>query len=277
MGKNSRIEWTDNTFNPWWGCTKVSAACKHCYAEAWSKRVGQTVWGATSPRRFFGKKHWLEPLKWNADAIRTGRRTRVFCASMADVFEDRRDLDASRDQLWDLIEATPEIDWLLLTKRIEQASHLARWRSEWPSNVWLGTTIETQETADARLPYLAEIQAAVRFISAEPLLGPLNIRQRLGSTIDWVITGGESGPRARPSNPIWFRDLLGQCMNAKVPFHFKQWGDWAPDHRLGLATATKIVSQSFDDGIIMHRVGKKLAGRLLDGKIWDGLPVARAA
>lgn len=119
MGKNSRIEWTDHTFNPWWGCTKVSEACKNCYAEAWSKRVGQQVWGPQAERRFFGERHWLEPLKWNADAAAHGKRLRVFCASMADVFEDRRSLDPWRSKLWELIEATPQLDWLLLTKRPE--------------------------------------------------------------------------------------------------------------------------------------------------------------
>src|SRR5271166_5607806 len=150
MGKNSKIEWTDHTFNPWWGCTKVSEACKNCYAEAWSKRVGQKVWGPTANRRFFGEKHWLEPVKWNADT-QAGRRRRVFCASMADVFEDRRELDPWRQKLWDLIEVTPRLDWLLLTKRPELVATLARWGDDWPPNVWLGTTVEDQESADFRL------------------------------------------------------------------------------------------------------------------------------
>ena len=222
MGKNSRIEWTDHTFNPWWGCTKVSEACKNCYAEAWSKRVGQKVWGPKAERRFFGERHWLEPIKWNADAIATNSRRRVFCASMADVFEDRDSLGLWRSKLWELIEITPQLDWLLLTKRPELVARLTRWGDSWPRNVWLGTTVENQEAADSRLPHLAAIPAAVRFISAEPLMGPVNIRPWLGTVIDWVITGGESGPKARPSSPSWFRDLLGQCMTADVPFHFKQ-------------------------------------------------------
>jgi protein gp37 len=277
MGKNSRIEWTDHTFNPWWGCTKVSEACKHCYAEAWSKRVGQKVWGPKADRRFFGEKHWLEPIKWNADAVASKQRLRVFCASMADVFEDRRELDPWRQKLWDLIEITPQLDWLLLTKRPELIAELSRWQDDWPSNVWLGTTVENQESADLRLPHLASIPAAVRFISAEPLIGPLDIRQHLGSTIDWVITGGESGPKARPSSPSWFRDLLRQCMAARVPFHFKQWGDWAPGRKLEQGTVASTTKLQVADGTIMLRVGKKAAGRLLDGKMWDGLPEARAA
>lgn len=212
MAKNSRIEWTNHTFNPWWGCIKVSPACKHCYAEAWSKRVGQNVWGPKSERRFFGDKHWSEPLKWNLEAERSGERRRVFCASMADVFEDRAGLDEWRVKLWALIEKTPHLDWLLLTKRPERIAATVPWGKNWPGNVWIGTTVEDQEWADERLPYLAELPAAVRFISAEPLLGPLNLRSWLGTSLDWVIAGGESGPKARPSSPAWFRDVMNQCI-----------------------------------------------------------------
>ena len=148
MGKNSRIEWTDHTFNPWWGCTKVSEACKNCYAEAWSKRVGQKVWGPKAERRFFGDRHWLEPVKWNADALAAKTRRRVFCASMADVFEERDSLNVWRSKLWELIEATPQLDWLLLTKRPEFVAGLTRWGDSWPRNVWLGTTVENQDAAD---------------------------------------------------------------------------------------------------------------------------------
>lgn len=117
MAKNSSIEWTDHTFNPWWGCAGVSPGCDNCYAEAWAKRVGEDIWGARKPRRFFGEKHWCEPLKWNDEAQKQGHRRRVFCASMADVFELRSDLDPWRDRLWVLIDQTPWLDWLLLTKR----------------------------------------------------------------------------------------------------------------------------------------------------------------
>ncbi len=274
LAKNSRIEWTTHTFNPWWGCVKVSPACKHCYAEAWAKRVGSRVWGIKAERRFFGDKHWAEPIKWDAAAAEAGERPRVFCASMADVFEDRRDLDDARLRLWELIEATPNLDWLLLTKRPELVRKMVPWGQSWPTNIWLGTTVEDQEWAEERLPHLAEIPAAVRFISAEPLLGPLNISRWLGEHIDWVITGGESGPKARPSSPSWFLDLLNQCMASEVPFHFKQWGDWAPGQGLNLAKAR---ASHAADGTMMLRVGKKAAGRLLDGAIWDGLPKARSA
>lgn len=273
MAKNSKIEWTNHTFNPWWGCVKVSPACKHCYAESWSKRVGQKVWGPKSERRFFADKHWGEPKKWNAIAANNGERVRVFCASMADVFEDRRDLDVWREKLWELIEETPALDWLLLTKRPENIKRLAPWSEHWPSNVWLGTTVEDQKRAVERLPILTSIPAAVRFISAEPLLGPLVLKEWLPE-LDWVITGGESGPKARPSSPSWFVDLMNQCMAFDVAFHFKQWGDWAPGQGLSLA---KLREQKAADGTIMIRVGKKVAGRILEGVVWDGLPKKKTA
>lgn len=269
MGANSKIEWTTHTFNPWWGCVRVSEACKHCYAESWAKRVGQDVWGPGSDRRFFTDNHWREPLRWNRAAEGAPQRPRVFCASMADVFEDRPDLVPHRDRLFDLIEATPNLDWLLLTKRPQNVLRLTRWAQDWPSNVWLGTTVELQKRAEELLPYLAEIPAAVRFISAEPLLGPLSIEPWLGSTIDWVITGGESGPKARPASPEWFRGLLRQCMETDVAFHFKQWGDWAPGDAENLPKA-RIVKAA--DGTKMLRIGKKQAGRRLDGREYDGLP-----
>jgi protein gp37 len=268
VAKHSKIEWTTHTFNPWWGCVKLSPACKHCYAESWAKRVGQNVWGISAERRFFGDKHWAEPLRWNEEAASHKQRTRVFCASMADVFEDREDLTVWKERLWNLIEATPDLDWLLLTKRPELVVIQVPWGQNWPRNVWLGTTAENQVWADRRLPELARIPAAVRFISAEPLLGPLDL-SRWMSAIDWVITGGESGPKARPSSPSWFRDLMNQCMASNTPFHFKQWGDWAPGQGINLARAR---ATSAADGTTMLRVGKKVAGRMLDGMTWDGLP-----
>ncbi len=276
MGKNSKIEWTHHTFNPWWGCTKVSAACKHCYAEAWAKRVGKQVWGLKAPRRFFGESHWSGPLKWNQEAVRRGERARVFCASMADVFEARDDLNQSREKLWALIDNTSQLDWLLLTKRPELVLQIVPWTVDWPKNVWIGTTVEDQESAEERLPHLARIPAIVKFISAEPLLSELDIANWLATSVDWVITGGESGPHARPSSPSWFRSLLIQCMQADIPFHFKQWGDWAPGQGINLAAARKTAREA-QDGTLMFRLGKKAAGRLLDGETWDGLPISKAA
>lgn len=259
MGKDSRIEWTHHTFNPWWGCVKVSEACKHCYAETWAKRVGQKVWGPKADRRFFSEKHWAEPLRWDGQAASEGERHRVFCASMGDVFEDRLDLVDERKRLWPLIEATPNLDWLLLTKRPENVKKLVSWSKKWPENVWLGSTVENQETAETRIPALLAIPAAVRFLSCEPLIGPLSIRKWLPK-IHWVIAGGESGPHARPSDPIWFRGLRDQCVAAGTAFHFKQWGNWAPAHAERNQPAE------------MMRVSKKVAGRQLDGRTWDELP-----
>lgn len=267
MARNSKIEWTDHTFNPWWGCVKVSPACKHCYAEAWAKRVGAAVWGANAPRRFFGEAHWKEPERWNREAERRGVRERVFCASMADVFEDRRDLDVWRDKLATLIARTPSLDWLLLTKRPDKAVALAPWKGEWPQNVWLGTTAETQAWAQRRLPELLRTPAQVRFLSCEPLFAALDLGEWLGSGVDWLITGGESGPRARPSNPAWFRALRDQCLANDVAFYFKQWGEWAPSDQFGSANG---------DGSFV-KAGKRNTGRKLDGQIWSEVPLAPAA
>ena len=200
MAELSTIEWTTHTFNPWWGCTKVSDGCKFCYAEAIARRYGNDVWGVNKPRRTFGEKHWAEPLKWNAAAQAAGQRARVFCGSMADVFEDRRDLDAERVRLWVLIAQTPWLDWLLLSKRPECVRALAPWGNKWPRNVWLGTTVEDQRRAEERLPILAGIPAVVRFISAEPLLGQLDLAPWL-RRLDWVIAGGENHRIARPTHP----------------------------------------------------------------------------
>ena len=184
MGKDTRIEWTHHTFNPWWGCVRVSDACDHCYAETWAKRLGEDVWGAKSERRFFGDAHWKEPLKWDREAKESKTRRRVFCASMADVFENRKDLVPHRLRLLDLIAATPHLDWLLLTKRIHLVRKQLPKGYELPSNVWLGATVENQDAAGKRLKYLLEFdRPAVRFLSCEPLLGPLDLRQ-------WLKVGG---------------------------------------------------------------------------------------
>jgi protein gp37 len=192
MAKNSQIEWTHHTFNPWWGCAKVSPACDNCYAELWAKRMGHRLWGAKSQRRFFGDAHWREPLVWNEDARAEKKRARVFCASMADVFEKRSDLELERSRLWKLVAATPELDWLLLTKRPQNIGAMVPWSPEdWPRNVWLGTTVENQNFAAQRLPHLLKHKAAVRFLSCEPLLGPIDLSPWISvnglQKIDWII------------------------------------------------------------------------------------------
>lgn len=275
MAANSKIEWTDHTFNPWWGCTKVSPACELCYAETWAKRTGHSLWGPRAQRRFFGDKHWAEPIKWNREAEAAGVRKRVFCSSMADVFEARGELDEQRERLWRLIEATPTLDWLLLTKRPENVLEMVDWDDAWPRNVWLGSTVENQAMAAERIPALLVAPAAIHFVSCEPLLGPLDIEPWMGNpverrraraggvseTIDWVIAGGESGSRARPTDPRWLRGLRKQCRARQVAFHFKQWGVWGPS------------SDRPKDAGELVRLGKTKAGRVLDGRSWDELPL----
>lgn len=279
MSKDSKIEWTHHTFNPWWGCVKVSAGCKHCYAETWARRLGKDFWGARAERRELSPNYWKQPLAWDADAAALGTRARVFCASMADVFEDRRDLDERRFNLWRLIESTPNLDWLLLTKRPENIHKLAPWTTRWPINIWLGTTAENQRWLDRRLPHLIECRAKTLFLSCEPLLGAIDLskwtQQRQpgrSAVVDWVIGGGESGHGSRPVNPDWLRSLRDQCNAQGIRFHFKQWGNWKPASDAAERGATKNIFLASGDRIVVVNVGKKLAGRLLDGRTWDELP-----
>ncbi len=280
MGKDSRIEWTHHTFNPWWGCVKVSAACDHCYAEAWARRLGTDVWGPHSGRRFFGNAHWNQPVRWNKDAEASGERRRVFCASMADVFENRKDLVPHRLRLFDLIGRTPHLDWLLLTKRIHLVRKQLPKGYEFPRNVWLGTTVEDERSAGKRLDYLLAFKTpSVRFVSCEPLLGAIDLRPYLtkgdrGTRIDWVIAGGESGAGARPMEPHWPEDLRQQCQEARVPFHFKQWGHWGPiDALQSVAGKTAIRIIKVDDvEVRLAGLGKGKSGRELAGRHWDQFP-----
>jgi protein gp37 len=242
--------------------------------------VGLDVWGGRADRRFFSDAHWREPLRWNAEAAATGERHRVFCASMADVFEARSELDPWRERLWALIDATPALDWLLLTKRPEQIARRVPWNGQWPNNVWLGTTAENQLWASRRIPALLDHPAVVRFVSCEPLVGPLDLSPWLGNSrrrgIDWVIAGGESGAKARPMNPEWAESLRDQCKKANVAFHFKQWGHWCPAEA-GPIDESKVHYVIKSDGkrVALVRVGKHVAGRQLDGDTWDQFPTPR--
>lgn len=273
MAKDSGIEWTHHTFNPWWGCVKLSPACAHCYAETWAKRVGMELWGGDATRRFFSDDHWRAPIRWNSDAERVGVRARVFCASMADVFEPRKDLDPWRDRLWTLIEKTPNLDWLLLTKRPGQLKHVYPWAKRARDNVWLGTTAENQRWADRRIERLLSVEAKVRFLSCEPLLSGVDLSRWLRARqITWVIAGGESGGHARPTHPNWVRALRDQCRAFDVPFHFKQWGHWSP--QANDETITRTIELE-DGGGKLARLAwrpKKTSGRTLDGQTWDGYP-----
>lgn len=254
MGATTGIEWCHHTFNPWRGCTHVSPGCEHCYAETLSKRnPGQLgTWGAGGTRVIASDSMWQQPAKWEAAACKAGERRRVFCASLADVFEPLAVLSDARERLWKVIEYTPHLDWLLLTKRLENVRVLVpgRWgREGWPENVWLGVSVEDQRRADERIPLLLDTPAAVRFLSCEPLLGPVELYHGLGGCscglgslpddvggrhhpsctdrderIDWVIVGGESGHGARQMDITWARSLVNQCDEARVPVFVKQLG-----------------------------------------------------
>lgn len=343
MSENSKIEWTTHTFNPWIGCTKVSPGCAHCYAEnLMDVRYGRVKWGKGNPRQRTSSANWKLPLKWNKTPwicdncggafrhpchhytddqqtyrcpnISTGyHKARVFCASLADWLDDDVPIEWLADLLA-VIHATPNLEWLLLTKRPENFQtqllsagiHMMGYRNgqisakpcalpstdedtiesvlgwskleTFPSNVWIGTSVEDQQRGNERIPSLLKIPAKVRFISCEPLIGPVNldvflswngereskgIPNPLGSAlrsltdvtgVDWVICGGESGPKARPMNPDWAKSLRDQCHSARVPFLFKQWGEYDS---------------------MLHKVGKHASGRLLDGREWNEFPNVR--
>jgi protein gp37 len=238
MAESSNIVWTHSSWNPWWGCTKVSPLCDFCYAERDSKRYGFDVWGQGKERRYFGDKHWNEPLKWNAKAAKTSEPWRVFCASMADIFDNEVEQE-HRERLWVLIKQTPALTWLVLTKRIGNAKRMLPkdWGAGY-SNVWLGISVGNQEEADRDIPKLLQTRARIRWLSVEPMLGPVNLRQSdwltatccrygkgqcdVGVKISWVVCGGESGPRARPMEVEWARAMREQCKDTGVPFFFKQ-------------------------------------------------------
>ena len=323
MSEKTGIEWADSTFNPWIGCTKISLACDNCYAESrMDKRLKVVNWGSGRPRKRTSAANWREPVKWNAKSfyecpacgwrgdnsihdcgsyecpgcaygdLRSARR-RVFCASLADVFDNQID-PTWRADLFCLIQATPNLDWILLTKRIGNAQAMIEaanrdqdighepeftpWPWPWP-NVWLGATICNQEEADRDIPKLLATRTAKRFVSIEPMLGEITFRWAMWEPfkrdkptdhldglrrLDWVIAGGESGHNARPAHPDWFRSLRDQCASASVPFLFKQWGEWANasyyPSQIQESYARRNLTQ--DRSI---RVGKKTAGNHLDG------------
>ena len=225
--KDSPIAWTENTFNPWRGCQKVSPGCANCYAEAMSRRNPAVLgrWGDQGTR-VIATDAWLHPPKWNREAKAAGQRKKVFCASLADVFEDRPELIAPRRRLFDLIGQTPNLDWQLLTKRPENfAALLPWWTTNLPANVWLGVTAEDQPRAEERLPLLASAPAVVRFVSCEPLLAPVDLTCWLATGgLNWVIVGGESGNRRRPMELAWLEAIVGQCRAFSIPVFVKQDG-----------------------------------------------------
>ncbi|MGO4700237.1 phage Gp37/Gp68 family protein [Dyella sp. 2RAB6] len=376
MAERSSIEWTDSTFNPWIGCTKISPACDHCYAErSTPARAGGIAWGAGAPRHRTSAANWKLPLRWNArrfmaceecgwrgecdaeligcgncgsSAAMNDARRRVFCASLADVFDNEVPIEWRRE-LFELIASTPNLDWLLLTKRIGNVSRMVteiadrprlasrpgdflayHWRNgNAPANVWLGATVANQGEADRDIPKLLEVPAAVRWLSCEPLLGSVDLAEicdgaahreipreywtdvdnddsppaigidaltglrwqrfgdwyEYGSHLDWVVVGGESGPAARAMHPEWARSLRDQCAAAGVPFFFKQWGEWAPalsgmwfhpmqDMPHFSARAAGRDTHDFGAGLGAVRIGRRPAGRLLDGREHSDWPRA---
>lgn len=227
MGENSKIEWTDHTFNPWIGCQEVSAACDFCYARVMNERWHWVNgWGPRGERRKTSSANWRQPLKWNADAEARGERRRVFCASLADWLDNRVPLPW-RLELQSLIEATPWLDWLLLTKRPENYRKLAQgmWKVRPPANVWLGITAEDQEQYRRRYKHISAIDVSVRFISYEPALGPLRLDWVPSPRVyrpDWLICGGESGRSPRMMDPAWARMVRDFCAKDGIAFFMKQ-------------------------------------------------------
>jgi protein gp37 len=219
--ERSLIAWTDHTFNPWMGCTKVSDGCKNCYAATLTKnRMGLHLWGPEAPRQVTSTENWKKPLKWNRIAMREGQRRRVFCASLCDIFEEHPVADETRPRVWELIRQCASLDWQILTKRPHRiAANLpADWGNGWP-NVWLGTSVEDMRVAH-RADDLRDIPAVVRFISYEPALGSLQDLDLRG--IDWVIYGGESGPGWRHEDKEWAREMRCKCEAAGIAFFHKQ-------------------------------------------------------
>lgn len=278
MAENSKIEWTDATWNPVRGCTKISPGCKHCYAETFAERFrgvsGHPYEQGFDLRLVLEKLN--DPLAWK-------KPKRVFVNSMSDLFHEDIPLDYIQ-RVFDVMNRAYWHTFQVLTKRADRLARLAPFLT-WTRNIWIGTSVENQEQADRRIAYLENVPAAVRFLSCEPLLGDVDLKLSVsfaggsreitdrGRAIHWVITGGESGHNARPCHPDWIRGLRDQCQVAGTAFFFKQWGEWEeemftdehaaiPDRR----------AFAFDDGLPMVRTGKKAAGRLLDGHEWNQFP-----
>jgi protein gp37 len=228
MGERTKIEWCDHTFNPWLGCTRVSEGCDHCYAERLAKRLG-VGWGPHAERRLISENSWAAPFRWAARARSKHIRRRVFCASMADVFDNQVPREW-RGRLWGVIRDTPELDWLILTKRPENVTKMlpVDWGERGWENVWLGFSAENQQAWDQRWPIMRDIPAVVRFCSYEPALGPLFILGTQSYKLNWLICGGESGPGHRPMLPEWELSIREQCAVAEIAYFFKQLEGKAP-------------------------------------------------
>jgi protein gp37 len=286
MSDKTSIEWTDHTFNPWWGCARVSPACVHCYADRDASRYGFELWRRHGPRRMLSEANWARPLKWNRDAERAGVPAKVFCASMADVFEDHPQVGDARARLWGLIDATPWLVWQILTKRPENIAQMAPWGDHWPPHVWMGTSVENQKYADIRIPILLDVPAQTRFLSCEPLLGEIYLGNSLRAVwkcpqcgrhngswtgspecfscraracpppyaqVDWVICGGESGAKRREMDPGWLELVVSQCRQAGTPVFVKQ--DSGPRSGMQGRIADSLWVKEFPPGVMPEPAG----------------------
>ena len=344
MTENTKIEWADHTFNPWMGCTKVGPGCDHCYAEnQMDTRWGKVAWGPGKPRQRTSDANWRTPPKWDKAAMRAGKPARVFCASLADVL-DHEAPDEWREDLWQLIRMTPNLIWMLLTKRIGNAERMIPEDILALERVWVGATICNQVEADRDIQKLLALRmAGKRFVSYEPAQGPVDFRPWLmklecgacgyrsagelvemcnhcdwrgegagefcpdcgaqnfddecpecghhlspehpdTQVLNWIICGGESGPGARPMHPDWARSVRDQCAAAGVAYFFKQWGEWVPSdygtHSIAPdGSWAKNDENGFPPGWVppngtftIARLGKKAAGRLLDGREHNEFP-----
>ncbi len=281
MAQNSKIEWTDSTFNPWVGCTKISraarapSACDFCYAEGWAKRSGHVKWG-NNPRRRTTESYWQAPLKWNAAAtefrLKHGHRQRIFCASLADVFDNQVDR-VWRSDLWRLIRECDQLDWQLLTKRPQNISKMLP--KDWGqgyANVWLGTTAEDAAAYQQRGAHLLAVPAVVHFVSYEPAMGPLGALSITGRVPDWLIIGGESGvalSRTRPTHPQWARDAIAECARVGTASFLKQWGRYSNNPLVVEQDFTEREAKEIDP------VSNGKGGGLLDGRLHREFPKIR--
>lgn len=224
MGDTTSISWTHATFNPWIGCQKVGPGCENCYALLWDQRFSDGVhWGPGAPRRRTSTTNWRKPRKWQRQAVASGRRMRVFCASLADVFDNAVDPQWRKD-LAQLIRDTPMLDWMLLTKRIGNVVRMIEedFGGTLPDNVWLGASIVTQEEADRDIAKLLAVPAAIHWLSMEPLIERVVVDPGQMAKLDMIVVGGESGGNARHFDLEWARDLLRQARSGDTAFHMKQ-------------------------------------------------------
>ena len=268
MSENTAIEWADHTFNPWIGCQAVSPGCDNCYAEAIVRRFKTADWGPGAERKPQSDAYWDKPFQWDLQARRSGERLRVFCASMADVFDNRAP-EGARDRLWHTIRNTPMLSWLLLTKRPENIRRMLPddWHNGY-ANVWLGISAERQKEFDHRWPLLAKVPGAIiRFLSYEPAIESLSITGNGLARPDWVIMGGESGPKARPMSPYWAAWTRRECKMLDIPFFFKQWGSYQNNPQVLHWGLTVTAAKKRDP----HAKG----GALLEGRLWREFPEER--